>query len=401
MVLSALIKLKETPMGEERNQYSVFKTIKRVGRSFSTIAVTLAFVAIAGLLTVFGSQTIAERANAVVGVEPAPLISVLTQTLEYEDHYTVSRRFIGQTQALQETSIGFEIGGTIVEIMVDVDDTIAKGEAIAKLDTRLLEAETFRLKASRKAVEAQAELSRRTAERQQELNKQGFASSQAMDQASLTLAELNARLAEIDAALIANSINLEKAVITAPYSGRIAERMVDEGATVGNGQPVVMIQQKGRPEFKVGVDPLLARDLETGHEATVNINGEGVKAKLLSVSTNLDPVTRTRALRFIIQSDNVSVFGQTGTLHLQQQINQRGSWVPISAMQEGKRGLWEIMTVVDEGEPTIKAQAVEIVYANEDRAYVRGTFAEGEKLVSSGPHRVVSGQKVTVIGASE
>jgi len=388
-------------MTDARNQSSVLNTTKLMGKSFLTFVVTLGFFAIAGLLIIFGSQTIAKRANAVVGVEPAPLLSVSTQILKYEDYYTVTRRFTGQTQALQQTNIGFEGAGTIVEIMVDVDDTVAKGDVIAKLDTRLLEAETARLKASRKAVEAQAELSRRTAKRQEQLNKQGFASFQAMDQASLTTAELNARIAEIDAAIVANSINLEKAIITAPYSGRIADRMIDEGATVSNGQPVVTIQQEGRPEFRVGVDPLLARDLTPGYEATININGQDIKATLLSISTNLDPITRTRALRFVIQSDNVSVFGETGTLYMQQQINQRGAWVPITAMQEGKRGLWEIMTVINNEEPTVKAQAVEIIHSAQDRAYVKGTFAEGDKLVSSGPHRVVPGQKVTVIGEPE
>ena len=43
---------------------------------------------------------------------------------------------------------------------------------------------------------------------------------------------------------------------------------------------------------------------------------------------------------------------------------------------------------------------LEVLHADESRAYVRGTLAPGDLLVSEGTHRVVAGQRVDVGGES-
>lgn len=377
---------------------------RTVARRVLSAVVTLGFIGLAGGLVSLGVSVIADRASAVTEVDAAPLVTVRIQPLNYVDSYQIERRFVGQVEPQQQTDIAFEQGGAVLQVLVDDGDLIAAGDRIAVLDTQLLEAETARLQASRAALEAQAELSRRTTSRQTELQERGFSSVQSLDQASFTLAEVSARIAEVDAALATNRIQIEKAEISSPFAGRVVARHIDEGTTVAGGQPVISLLEHAGPEFRAGIDPSLAPLLADANGLTVEIEGRAVEAQLISLAPNIDPVTRTRIARFALEDDEATVFGQTGSLVVNQTIPERGAWLPVPALQEGMRGLWQVMTV--EGEPdsgnlVISPQAVEIVYAGQDRAFVRGTFEDGARLVLDGPHRVVPGQRVEIIEAGK
>ena len=71
--------------------------------------------------------------------------------------------------------------------------------------------------------------------------------------------------------------------------------------------------------------------------------------------------------------------------------------MPVAALTEGPRGLWQSLVAEASGQQHILGKrTLEVLYADEDRAYVRGTLLPGDLLVSEGTHRVVAGQVVTV-----
>ncbi|NEP61539.1 MAG: efflux RND transporter periplasmic adaptor subunit, partial [Symploca sp. SIO2G7] len=59
------------------------------------------------------------------GVSPLP---VQTQVLERATQYQVERTYTGEIVAQRSSDLGFEQAGTLVEILVDEGDTVAKGE---------------------------------------------------------------------------------------------------------------------------------------------------------------------------------------------------------------------------------------------------------------------------------
>ena len=85
--------------------------------------------------------------------------------------------------------------------------------------------------------------------------------------------------------------------------------------------------------------------------------------------------------------------------HLTRPVRQNGAWIPVAALQEGTRELWRVLTV----RPTDKAatgiasaEAMETLYADQKRAFVRGTFPDNALLVAFGPHGITTGQTVKV-----
>lgn len=371
----------------------------RILRHGITLVFTLVIIGVAIGLMVLGQGVLADRASAVTPPEATSPMQVQTARLKIEDGYSVSRRFPGQIEAGQRTTMAFEQGGTVALLAVDEGDQVAPGTVVARLDTRLVEAERSRLQATRRALEAQAELARRTTNRQTELRDRGFASAQAVDNVALQLTELEARIAEIDASLVSVTLQLEKSELRAPFEATIAARMVDTGGAVGAGQAILSLVETGGQQFRVGLTPDIVGALSQTTKFEALFDGEKYPLALDSVLPELDSATRTRTVLLNFTGDNLPPLRDTGTLVLRQKVAERGAWVPLSALQDAPRGLWRLMTLPEaEGTTEVGSEAVEVLFSDGARAYVRGTFEDGAPFVTDGPHRVVKGQTVRIAG---
>lgn len=370
---------------------------RRILRQGVTLVFTLLAIAVAIGLMILGQSMLADRAAEVEAPAATAPMSVAAARLTLEEGYAVTRRFPGQIEAAQRTTMAFEQGGTVAILAVDEGDTVKAGDLIARLDTRLIEADEVRLLASRRALEAQAELARRTTDRQTELRARGFASNQAVDDVALRLAELEARIAEIDASLVSVTLQLEKSELRAPFDATISSRLVDTGATVGAGQALLSLVETGGQQFRVGLTPDLVSALDAAAEYTAVFAGETYALTLASVLPELDAATRTRTVLLDFAGDTLPPLRETGALALTQAVTETGAWVPLAALQDAPRGLWQLMTLAErDGRLEVATEAVEVLFSDGTSAYVRGTFEDGIRFIPEGPHRVVSGQTVRV-----
>jgi hypothetical protein len=74
-----------------------------------------------------------------------------------------------------------------------------------------------------------------------------------------------------------------------------------------------------------------------------------------------------------------------------------GGWLPISALLEGKRGLWTVLRIDSSGEQySTLREAVEVLDIQQDKAYVRGTLPDGSMVVASGMHRITPGTPIAL-----
>ncbi|MEO1747159.1 MAG: efflux RND transporter periplasmic adaptor subunit [Pseudomonadota bacterium] len=381
----------EQTTAANRNRPTLMKRI--IGRA-AAVLVTGTFFAVAGGIIWQTTGLIGERAQAVEKPQATEPMFVETARIETVSFYTVDRAFSGQIEAPQQADLSFEQGGTVQLISVDEGEYVAVGDVIARLDDRILKAELERLNASMAAVEAQRELLSLDNERASELNKRGFAANQAVDRTRLGLVELDARMAEIDAGIMSVNIQLEKMTITAPFDGIVSQRRVDPGTTIGGGQPIMSLIEDAKPVFRVGIDPQLAASLNVGETVNVTFGSDEVDAQIISFLPQLDPTTRTQTIRAQLVADTEIAIGQTGTLTLEERIETAGAWIPLSAIEDGVRGLWTIKTVQGDSEQTVGIEAVELIHVDEENAYVRGSFASDSDLITNGLHRVVAGQAI-------
>ena len=356
-----------------------------------TIVGTLCVIGLAGAAVVFGSDMLAPRADAKPQTATAKATPVAVTPVRIEHSYSVPRSFVGQVEAAASSVLSFELAGKLTEISADEGDTVEKGQEIARLDTALLQAERDRLTASRAATDAQLGFAESRVVRAQSLRGQGFSSQETLDEAIATRDELTSRIAETEAALATVAINLEKSVLLAPFAGRIGAQSVDGGETLSAGQAVVTLIETAAPQIRVGLPLSFTEDMLRG--LTITLSGIQYSAEFIQFRPDIDPITRTRTALFALQTEEAPTFGQTATLLIDTTVKAEGAWVPMDALQEGAGSAWTVL-VVDDG--IVKTAAVELLHAEETRAYVRGTFADGAQLIGTGAHRVVPGQMVQI-----
>ena len=82
---------------------------------------------------------------------------------------------------------------------------------------------------------------------------------------------------------------------------------------------------------------------------------------------------------------------------MSQTIEQHGYAVPLTALQDGVRGLWTVLTLSATGRGetyTVGKEAVEVLHLEGEQAFVRGTIDGDAMIVREGTHRVVPGDRV-------
>lgn len=323
------------------------------------------------------------------------LMNVSVQPLQRSSSYTLQHRYAGRVEVAQNSALGFEAGGKLEQISVDTGEAVSLGQVLARLDTRLLQAEANRLQAQKHEALARLKLARTSLERLSTLERKGYASAQNLDELQAEVEALEASIAVIDSGLAGNRLQQAKSVLTAPFAARIGRRMADEGEVVAAGQPVLQLLTEADTEFSIGIPPNRVAQLSTDQLYRVHIGSQSVQARLLQIGADLDPGSRTQQIRFTPVTPTTLVNGALVQLELPRHYQDEGYRVPLSALTDGVRGLWQVYVVRgSEQGYLIEARDVRVLQSDAHTAYVSGALQPGEQLVTQGLHRIVPGQQV-------
>ncbi len=344
-----------------------------------------------------GTASLHMRANAEIPPAANPPVTVSTTPLEIVDAYAIEERFAGRLEPARETRLAFERAGLVREILFNEGDRVEQGAVVARLDTAKLEAEKTTLKAQRKELEARRGLAEVTLKRQKKLARSGWKSEQTYDEARFSLQEIEAGLVRIDARIDALEVDIAKSVLRAPFSGTIANRALDEGSVVSPGAVVADLLESEKRQVRIGVSAEAAQAFEPGRVAEFEIAGRKLKGAVLMKRPDLEARTRTVSVLFAIEGADLIPFGEIAELIVQRNVSARGLWLPLTALTEGRKGLWSVLTVIDSKDgPVISREAVEVLHVAGEHVYVRGTIQPGARLLQDGTNRVTPGQLVAL-----
>ena len=348
-------------------------------------------------LFIAGLSLLYIRTNADAATGPARALTVDTAQVSFEDSYKVEQRFAGRVEAQRETRLAFERAGLVINVSVEEGDRVTQGQVIATMDVEPLNSKRTRLVADRNQALAQLELARLTTKRQQALSKDGFASVQRYDDARLSVAALEASVASINAAVQSVDIDLRKSVLVAPYDGVVGAVFVDDGAVIDAGTGVADVLDTRAMQARIGLPPKVAAVLEVGAMVRLAYADQEYEARLIAVRPDLDARTQTIAALFELGPSIRIPYGEV-VLFLHEQVTQsRGTWLPLSALVEGEKGLWSVYVAKNEdGVRHIGRESVEIIHTEEGQVYVRGTLLPAARVLIGGTNRVAPGQRVAL-----
>lgn len=324
--------------------------------------------------------------------------SVSVAPLRAADHYSVLRRFSGRIEPNQTVDIAFDEPGKLAAILAVEGESVAAGTALASLDTELLEIERDRLVRLLATARDEKSITQSSLEREEARRKKTRETKAAIDNIRISLAQVSGRAADLEGQITMLDARIRRATLFSPFAGSISQHFADAGSSFEAGQPILRLIENGPRNVRIGVDATLSRDLSIGDELDLLIRADLVSARITAILPDIDPATQTRTVLFELQEAPVIVAGSVATMQIMQEIPAAGALVPISALRDGSRGLWEIIVAVPNGDThRIAVEAVEILNVNDETAFIRGTFARDALVVTDGQHRLVPGQPVSPI----
>lgn len=355
---------------------------------------------VAASLIIGGRAVIGVRAAMVEDPVPEPPIAVSVIPVVAASGYDQTSHHVGLVEPGRQTDLAFEASGTLLQVLVAEGVKVRKGQPIARLDSRSLDAERRAQIASRNALLADLERAKLALERQRSLQSRDFAAAQSIDEASLLVTRTEALIEQADAFISAIAVSLDKTTLRAPFDAQIGAQAIDVGSTVNPGMPIASLLEWRAPMVRMGLPIESIRTLAKGSEQSVSVNG--IRYPATVVSTRQDVSARTRTVDVRLQLDitgrPLPAFGQTAELTLQRWVDKPGYRVPVSALSEGESGLWSVLlSVPDEPGDTagqVVREHVELLHTDGVVAYVAGDLPTEAGIIQAATHRVIAGQRV-------
>ena len=201
----------------------------------------------------------------------------------------------GNIAAWQEASVGAEIGGLrLAEVLVNVGDTVQRGQVLARFATDAVQADLAQARAVVAEASASAQEATANADRVRALLNTGVFSGQQSSQYLTAEQTAKARVDSAKAVMAAQLLRLKNTEVRASDSGIISTRLATVGAVVGAGSELFKLIRQGRLEWRAEVGASELYRLPVGAAVSVAAaSGSPVTGRVRTVAPTVDPQTRS------------------------------------------------------------------------------------------------------------
>ena len=343
------------------------------------------------LITGCGKDGGNSKAEAKSAARPALTVTVTTaQRADWPRTLTAN----GNVTAWQEAVIGAELSGLrVTDVLVNVGDSVKRGQPLASIATEGVLADLAQAKASVAEAEAALVEARANAERSKQLQAQGFISSQATIQVVTAEQTAAARLAAARARVQAEDVRLAQSRVVAPDDGVISARTATVGSLTTPNQEMFRLIRGGRLEWRAEVTASELQKLEPGMRATLTTaSGTRIEGTVRAVAPSVDPATRNG----LVYVDLPPGSARAGTFARGE--FQLGSGAALTVPQSAvvlRDGFAYVFTVSTENK--VMQSKVEVGRRVGDRIEILAGLPADGRLVESGAGFLSDGDVVRVV----
>ncbi|MDD5028396.1 MAG: efflux RND transporter periplasmic adaptor subunit [Rhodoferax sp.] len=200
----------------------------------------------------------------------------------------------GPIQAVNTALVKARVGGELQGLTVREGDLVRAGQVLGRIDPTEFDARLRQARQQAQAAKAQADIAQRSHDNNQALVAQGFISSTALAASQANLAAAHATYA---AALAASDIaakTLGDALLRAPISGQISQRLAQPGERVSVEARIVEIVDLGRLELAATLPVADALQVKPGQLAHLQVEGTEtqIAARVARINPSAAPGSR-------------------------------------------------------------------------------------------------------------
>jgi RND family efflux transporter MFP subunit len=313
-----------------------------------------------------------------------------TALLTTRDLAEVTRRDVatgvpvqGTLKPLADVNLLAPFPDVIEEVLVKEGQAVQRGQVLARM-------RMTSVAPAAASAEAQRRIAAADYQRMQNLLKEGAVAERDVENAE-------AQLRAAEAAAAVGHKRLDEATVRAPFAGVVAERFLQSGDRVGDGDRLFRIVNTDQLEFTASVTTEALGQLKPGAPVALTVSGlEGrqVSGQVSRVNATVDPATRQVKVYVVVPNRDHRLAGDmfaSGRIVLKQA--KAALAVPgagVTTATDGSAYSW----VVSGG--TLHRRAVTVGLRDElnDLVEVRSGLQAGDKLIISAAQGLMDGQPV-------
>lgn len=221
----------------------------------------------------------------------------------------------------EEVNLSFETSGKITDIRFTEGTTVRKGQVLAKVNDKPLQAQLKRLM-------AQLDLAKNRVYRQEQLLKKDAASQEAYEEAKTSLATLEAEIEGV-------KINIELTELHAPFDGVIGLRQVSVGAYANPSTVVAKLTKINPLKIEFSVPERYATQIHKGVNMDFTVEGfqEAFHAQVYAVESAVDKDQHVFTARGLYANSNRRLLpGQYASILLKKEEISDAMVIPSEAI---------------------------------------------------------------------
>lgn len=221
----------------------------------------------------------------------------------------------------EEVDLSFETSGKVIEINFEEGSTVKRGQLLAKVNDRQLQAQLQRLIAQLKLAEDRVF-------RQSALLERDAVSKEAYEQVKTDLATLNADIEIVKA-------NISLTELRAPFDGIIGLRQISIGSYASPTTFVAKLTKVSPLKVEFAVPERYASQIRKGTNLDFRLEGQlkNFNAKVYAVESRVDQATRTLSIRALYPNNNGALLpGRYATIQLKKDEIPNAIAVPSEAL---------------------------------------------------------------------
>lgn len=334
---------------------------------------------------------------------PPRVIPVVTAVVEKSD-LQIYINGLGTVTAFKTVTIRSRVEGELVKVAFTEGQMVKEGDLLAEIDRRPFDVQLQQAEGQLARDQATLKSADFTFKRYQELTLSRSISPQQIDE-QRALVQQTAGAIQSDEAAVENAkLQLDYCRITAPISGRIGLRLVDQGNIVRANDPsglaVITQLQPISLVFTIPQDDIIRvqRPQSEGRALTVDAFDRDFKTKLatgklMAIDNQVDSTTGTVRLKAVFDNEDGSLFpNQFVNARLHVDTKRDAVVVPTAAVQRGPTSTFVYVVQPDD---TVELRNVTVSLTEGSRTAVESGLTPGEIVVTEGLDKLQPKTRIT------